>query len=233
MLRAVFFLFLFIPFTLFIILTGVPVTFLDPTGRFLHTYAKLWGRVGLILGGVKCELSGAGNIPAGTPVIFMGNHQGNFDILALFASLPGQFRWLAKKELFDIPLFGYAMARAGYISIDRSNPRQALKSIKGAAERIRNGASVVIFPEGTRTHDGALLPFKRGGFQLAAKAGAPIIPFAITGSMQVNPRNRLELHNGVIRIRFGAPISTEGADAGNPEGLMTTVRAAISELLQG
>lgn len=233
MLKAVLFLFLFVPFTLFIILTGVPVTFLDPTGRFLHNYAKLWGRGGLLLAGVKCELSGTENIPAGTPVIFMGNHQGNFDILALFASLPGQFRWLAKKELFDIPLFGYAMARAGYISIDRSNPRQALKSIKNAAERIRGGASVVIFPEGTRTRDGALLPFKRGGFQLAAKAGVPVIPFAITGSMQVNPRNRLELHRGAIRIRFGAPISTEGADAGNPEALMTMVRTAISELLQG
>lgn len=228
MLRAVLFLIFFVPFTLLIIVTGVPVTFLDPTGKFLHAYARIWGRGGLFLARVRMTVHGREHVPAGIPVIYMGNHQSNFDILALYAALPGQFRWLAKEELFRIPFFGYAMRRAGYISIDRSHPRQAVRSISAAADRIRQGTSVVVFPEGTRSYDGALLPFKRGGFQLAAKAGVPIVPVIIQGSLAINPRNRLELYPGSITIRYGEPVQTEGA---TPEILMERVRGALTAKL--
>ena len=159
----------------------------------------------------------------------MGNHQGNFDIHALTVAIPRRFAWVAKEELFRIPLFGPAMRRAGYIPLDRSDGRKALKSMRLAAERIAAGTSVVIFPEGTRTKDGALLPFKRGAFMLAARAGVPIVPFTINGSMERNPRNRLELHPGTISVSFQAPVAV----AGVPEGeLMERVRAAVAAGLE-
>lgn len=232
MVRAIFFLLLFVPFTLFIIFTGVPITFLDPTGRFLHNYGKLWGRVSLFLAGARVEVAGLEKIPAGVPVIFMGNHQSNFDILSLYAGLPRHFSWIAKEELFRIPLFGYAMKRAGYLPLDRSDGRRALKTMTSAAEKIRGGVSVVIFPEGTRTMDGKLLPFKRGGFLLAAKAGVPVVPFTINGSARVNPAKRLEIHPGTITIRFGDPMPTGGATGKKRDDLIDRVREAIENGLE-
>ncbi|NMC75614.1 MAG: 1-acyl-sn-glycerol-3-phosphate acyltransferase [Geobacteraceae bacterium] len=232
MVRAIFFLLLFVPFTLFIIFTGVPITFLDPTGRFLHNYGKFWGRVALFLAGATVKVSGLEKIPDGVPVIFMGNHQSNFDILSLYAGLPRHFSWIAKEELFRIPLFGYAMKRAGYLPLDRSDGRRALKTMESAAEKIRGGVSVVIFPEGTRSMDGNLLPFKRGGFLLAARAGVPIVPFTINGSARVNPAKRLVVHPGTIAIAFGDPIPTGGATGKKRDELIDRVREAIERGLE-
>ncbi len=232
MVRAIFFLLLLVPFTLFVIFTGVPITFLDPTGRFLHNYGKFWGRFSLFLAGARVTVAGLDKIPEGEPVIFMGNHQSNFDILSLYAALPRHFSWIAKEELFRIPLFGYAMKRAGYLPLDRSDGRRALKTVESAAEKIRGGTSVVIFPEGTRTMDGKLLPFKRGGFLLAARAGVPIVPFTINGSARVNPAKRLEIHPGPISIRFGDPIPTKGSTGRKRDDLIDQVRQAIEDGLE-
>ena len=132
------------PWTLFVIVTGVPLSFISPD--WLHAYARIWARFGLALIGARLQLEGLDNIPRDRPVIFMPNHQSNVDILALFAGIPVQFRWMAKEELFRIPLFGYAMARTGYIAIDRSDRRKAARSVSVAARRIAAGTSVVIFP---------------------------------------------------------------------------------------
>lgn len=227
MIRGVFFLFLFIPFTLLVIFTGVPITFFDPTGRFLHAYGKFWGRAALFFAGTRVRVVGAEKIPRDIPLIFMGNHRSNFDILALYAGLPHHFSWIAKEELFRIPLFGYAMRRAGYLPLDRSDGRRAFKTMETAAEKIRNGVSVIIFPEGTRSLDGNLLPFKRGGFLLAARASVPIVPFSISGSERVNPPRRMEIHPGTITITFGDPIPTEGATGRRRDDLIGRVREAI------
>jgi len=184
------------------------------------------------LAGSKVRGAGLEKIPAGVPVIFMGNHQSNFDILSLYAGLPRHFSWIAKEELFRIPLFGYAMKRAGYLPLDRSDGRRALKTMESAAEKIRGGVSVVIFPEGTRTMDGKLLPFKRGGFLLAARAGVPIVPFTVNGSARVNPAKRLEVHPGTITINFGDPIPTEGATGRKRDDLIDRVREAIEKGLE-
>lgn len=232
MLRGIIFLALFIPITLFVIFTGVPITFFDPTGRFLHAYGKLWGRAALFIAGVKVEVEGADRIPAGVPVIFMGNHQSNFDIPTLYAGLPHHFSWIAKIELFRIPLFGYAMKRAGYLPLDRSDGRRALKTMETAAEKIRNGVSVIVFPEGTRSMDGKLIPFKRGGFLLAAKAGVPIVPFTINGTARVNPPKSREIHPGIVSIRFSDPIPTTGASGKKRDDLIDRVRDAIDKGLE-
>lgn len=232
MIRGAIFLLLFIPFTLFIIVTGVPVTFVDPTGRFLHWYAGVWARFGLFLAGVKLEVSNLDKIPEGRPLIFMGNHQSNFDILTLYAALPHHFSWIAKEELFRIPLFGLAMRRAGYIPLDRGDGRRALKSMDEAAKKIRSGVSVIIFPEGTRTLDGNLLPFKRGGFLLAAKAGVPIIPFTINGTAKINPAKTLELRKGKVTISFADPMETTGATGKKRDDLIERVRNSIENGLE-
>jgi 1-acyl-sn-glycerol-3-phosphate acyltransferase len=232
MLRAYLYLMIFIPMTFLLALSAILFTFIDPTGRIYHHHAKLWGRLGIWMAGAKLEIIGREKVPSEGPVIFMSNHQGNFDILSLFLAIPRQFSWIAKEELFAIPVFGHSMRRAGYIPLDRSDGRSALKSIEAAAAMIKNGRSVIIFPEGTRTLDGNLLPFKRGGFLLAAKAGVPIVPLTINGSARVNPCKRLELYPGTITIRFGEPISPVEGGGAHRDLLMEQVRTAIADGLE-
>ncbi|GFO53540.1 1-acyl-sn-glycerol-3-phosphate acyltransferase [Geomonas sp. Red276] len=229
MLRARLYLLFMVPFTLFCSMIAVIGGLFDGSGKVAHAVAKFWSRGMLTVARIKLEVDGLENVPTDGPVIYMGNHQGNFDINALSLAIPRLFSWVAKEELFRIPLFGAAMSRAGYIPLDRSDGRKALKSMKKAAERIAAGASVVIFPEGTRTKDGHLLPFKRGAFMLATRAGVPVVPFTINGSRAINPANRIELYPGTIRISFAAPL----ASAGVPEGeLLEKVREAIAARLE-
>jgi 1-acyl-sn-glycerol-3-phosphate acyltransferase len=229
MLRARLYLLFLFPFTLLCSLCAVTAGLFDGSGRAGHACARFWSLWLLRVARIRLEVSGLDLVPSQGPVIYMGNHQGNFDINALTLAIPRLFSWVAKEELFRVPLFGAAMRRAGYIPLDRSDGRKALKSMRLAAERIAAGASVVIFPEGTRTLDGSLLPFKRGAFLLAAKAGVPIVPFTINGSREINPRNRLELYPGTINVSFAAPIPT----AQVPEGeLLERVREAIAARLE-
>jgi 1-acyl-sn-glycerol-3-phosphate acyltransferase len=189
--------------------------------------------VGILAAGVKIEVEGADLIPRDQPIIFMGNHQSNFDILTLFQSVPVRFNWLAKEELFRIPLFGRSMQSAGYIPVNRSDGRDSLKSLDRAARLVSGGTSIAIFPEGTRSNDGSLLPFKRGGFVLASKAGVPIIPFSIIGSMKINPPdNFVYLRPGVIRIKFGPPIQTKPSGEKQQMLIMDQVRMAIATGLE-
>lgn len=228
MLRARWFLLIFIPLTFMFALSAILCSIFDRGGRIYHWHARMWSRLGLGLAGVRVEVTGTEKIPENTPVIFMSNHQGNFDILALFKAIPRRFSWIAKEELFKIPVFGHSMARAGYIPLDRgASGRRALKSMERAAAHIRGGRSVIIFPEGTRTQDGSLLPFKQGGFLLAGKAGVPVVPLTINGSMRINPKNRLELYPGTISIRFSDPIPTGGVAGKERDRLMEEVRQAI------
>ncbi|HBA87677.1 MAG TPA: 1-acyl-sn-glycerol-3-phosphate acyltransferase [Geobacter sp.] len=229
MLRARLYLLFLVPFTLLVSLAAVIGGLFDGSGRSGHACARFWSLWCLRMASIRLVVTGLDHVPAQGPVIYMGNHQGNFDIHALSVAIPRLFSWVAKEELFRVPVFGAAMRRAGYIPLDRSDGRKALKSMKQAAERIASGTSVVIFPEGTRTVDGSLLPFKRGAFLLAAKAGVPIIPFTINGSMERNPRNRIELRPGTISVSFAAPIDA----AGVPEGeVMQQVREAIAARLE-
>ena len=229
MLRARIYLLFLVPFTLFCSLAAVISGLVDSSGRSGHACARFWSRWCLAVARIRLAVTGLELVPPQGPVIFMGNHQGNFDIHALTLAIPRTFSWIAKEELFRVPVFGSAMRRAGYIPLDRSDGRKALKSMRLAAERIAAGTSVVIFPEGTRTLDGSLLPFKRGAFLLAARAGVPIVPFTINGSMERNPRNRIELHPGTIRIAFAPPIPVAGVAEGD---LMEQVREAVAKGLE-
>ncbi len=205
MLRAYLFFAAFIPLTLIFSVSSFISTLFDASGRIHASHARLWARLMLALNRVNVTVSGSELLPEG-PVIFMSNHQSNFDILALLAAMPRRFYWIAKKELFEIPLFGHSMRRGGYIPLDRSDGRKALQSLDEAAATIRQGKSVVLFPEGTRTTDGKLLPFKRGGFVLARKADVPVIPVTINGSGRINPANQFRLYSGDISITIHPPV---------------------------
>lgn len=204
-LRAFLFMGVFFSLTFPIALSAIISTWFDQSGASYARHARFWGRLGIRLAGVRVTLSGQEHLPDG-PLIVMSNHASNFDILALQGFFPRPLSWIAKKELFSIPVFGHSMLRGGYIPLDRGDGRKALKSMDDAAERIRGGRSVIIFPEGTRTRDGRLLPFKRGGFLLAAKAGVPVVPVAIRGSYAINPGGALRLYGGAIEIRILPPV---------------------------
>lgn len=233
MVRAYLYLAAFIPLTFLFSISAFTLSLLDPSGKVYAWHARLWARLSLALNMVTVTVTGAEQLPDG-PVIFMSNHQSNFDILALLASMPRQLHWIAKKELFDIPVFGPSMRRGGYIPLDRGDGRKALQSMDEAAATIHQGKSIVLFPEGTRTTDGNLLPFKRGGFILARKADVPVIPVTINGSGKINPANQVRLYSGNISITLHPPVVV-------PAGLrkseaetwtMAAVRSQIESVLE-
>lgn len=224
MLRTIFFFATFFPFTVASILYGLALSLISADR--LHTFARWWGRGCLFLAGVTLKVEGTEHLPRHGAVVFMANHQSNFDIPALFAGLPVQFRWIAKIELFRIPLFGLVMHRTGYIPVDRSDRKKSLESLKEGARRIANGTSVVIFPEGTRSDDGNLLPFKKGGFTLAEQAGVPIVPVAIVGSGRIMAKHRRIITPGTIRVIIFPPLT--GVEATGREQLIATVQQTIA-----
>jgi len=193
-----------------------------------HLCARLWGRMNLWAAGVRVHISGLHNIDRHGTYIYAANHQGWFDIFALLAWLPVQFRYLAKEELFRIPFLGPAMTATGYIPIDRGDHRKAFRSLNVAAFKVRCGTSVLIFPEGTRSRDGVLQEFKKGGFILAVKSGQPVVPISISGSHHVFPKEEgWMIRPGAIRITVGKPVATAHYAQKDKDVLLTAVRDAI------
>ena len=217
-----------LPVTIFIFIIVIISLAFDRSGKSIHSIGALWSRILLFLSGVTVELKGAENLFQDSPQILASNHRGAFDILALQGFIPIQFRWVAKKSLFKIPIIGWSMSLAGYVSIDREKAGSAYKSIERAAEKVKKGASVLIFPEGTRSAAGSLLPFKRGGFLLAIKSGVPIVPVSIRGTENLMKKESILIRPGAVKVVIGKPISTEGVDE---KVLMNEVRKAIEEEL--
>ncbi len=208
-------------------LLALLTTLWDRKGNGVHVMARVYARILIWCAFVRVRVEGKENLQPGENYVFAANHSSIFDILVLLAYLPIQFRWLAKKSLFSLPLYGHSMRLAGYIPIDRSNPRKGVKSLEKAAEEIRKGKSVVIFPEGTRSQDGQIQEFKRGGFILAVKAGHPIVPVSISGAHRVMPARTFKVTPGRIKIVFGKPIPTRGIKRSEQNQLMAEVRKAI------
>jgi 1-acyl-sn-glycerol-3-phosphate acyltransferase len=199
----------------------------DRKGKVGHYYARLWGRIALLANRVKVKVGGMEHLNEKGPYIFMSNHQGYYDVFTLLGHLPYQFKWLVKKELFSIPFFGWTMAAVGYISVDRGGTRDTVEAMNEAAQKIRDGMSVVIFPEGSRSPDGSIQPFKRGGFTLAIKSKVPIVPIAISGSRDIMPKDKFTAASGEIRMLMGHPIETESYSLKDREFLMKKVRETI------
>jgi 1-acyl-sn-glycerol-3-phosphate acyltransferase len=218
--------------TIFLSVLALIISPFDRSGKVIHRIARFWASAHIKIGGIKVVASGLDKIKA-PPYIFMCNHQSALDIYGLLFSLPLSFRWIAKRQLFLIPFFGWALKRAGHISIDRENPREALKAIDEAARKIRDGMNIIIFPEGTRSRDGSLLPFKKGGFSLALRAMVPIVPVGIAGTSVLQPKGSfIPRRKGVIYIHIGEPIPLEGMSRSARGEIMNSVRASIEGLMR-
>lgn len=197
----------------------------------VQIFPHYWGRILCRMAGVRVRVEGMENLEPGKTYIFAGNHCSQYDIFAFQGYFPHDFRWIAKKELFRIPLFGPAMQRAGYIPIDRSHGRQAIKSLDEAAQRIAAGSSVLIFPEGTRSSDGVLQEFKAGAVLLAIKAGVEIVPLGINGSHRVLAKGTLLPHPGDIILRIGRPMTTNHFRSSDKQQLAADLHRAVADLL--
>lgn len=181
--------------------------------------------------GIRVEASGLENLDPAQPYIFMSNHQSAVDIAAIIETMPRTFRFVAKKELTRIPVFGQALALSGQIIIDRQNREKAIRSLDRAREKIhRDRLSVIVYPEGTRSPSGSLGEFKSGGFHLAVAAGVPVIPVSVSGSHHITPKRSLRVESGRVRIHYGRPIPTEKLAIEDRGKLKEQVREAI---LQG
>jgi 1-acyl-sn-glycerol-3-phosphate acyltransferase len=183
-------------------------SFIDADGTMQHGCSRLWARLILWTSRVRVNVSGAGNLKPGVPYVLCVNHQSHMDIPITIVAIPIQFRFAAKKELFRIPFLGWHLRRSGHVPIDRENPRAAIRSLARAAEAIRNAKSVVIFPEGGTSLHGAIRPFKGGGFMLATKSAADVVPVTIRGSRQVLKPKTYHVRGGVVEVTIGRPISS-------------------------
>lgn len=215
-----------------VVCASVAVAFgwLPPRGRWVNLWARIWSRGLLLFGGVRLETRFATPLPADRPCVFMANHQSLYDIPALIVGLPGQTRFLAKRGLFQIPLFGWALKVGGFISIDRSDRSRAGESFADAIRELQSGASAVVFPEGTRSTGGELLPFQRGGFLLALKSGLPIVPVGIHGSRAVRAKESYRIRPGRITVSCGRPIETAEYGVRDKARLMEDVRRRVVAL---
>jgi 1-acyl-sn-glycerol-3-phosphate acyltransferase len=217
-----------VPAALLVILLGP----FDRCGKRAYGITRLWARLILTIAGVVVKVSGLSQIDPKQRYVFMVNHQSNIDIPVLIQSLPAfQLRWIAKKELLWVPFFGWAMWAAKHITVDRSGRCDALGSLKRAKARMKDGISLVVFPEGTRSSDGNLLPFKRGGFLLAAKSQTAIVPVTITGSGVILPKGDWRIRGGKIEVTVGVPLSAEDYRPGTLRGLSAHVQELIEKTL--
>jgi 1-acyl-sn-glycerol-3-phosphate acyltransferase len=191
------------------ILKAVPVAV--GSGRTYHWSARSWARFILWIFRIRITVKGEDRLDRSRHYIYVSNHASGFDIPAVLAGLNDQIRIVLKKELTRIPIWGWALKYGYYIPIDRSNAKNALQSLEQAARRMREGASVLLFAEGTRTRDGNLQPFKRGAFSLAVKSEVPVVPLTINNSYGIQPKGEFRVRGGSVDLVLDDPIPTAGA----------------------
>ena len=204
-------------------------SFFDPEGRRQHWCASTWSRMIARTAGARVRVHGAEHLQEGASYVFLSTHQSYMDIPAMLGYLPAQLRIAAKREVFMIPFLGWHMRRAGHISINRGSTAEAVDALRRAASEVRAGVSVFLFPEGTRSRDGALQAFKKGGFKFALAAGLPIVPVTIIGSRQLLPRDSITFRPGDVDMYLDAPIPTAGLADEDLPALMQAVRDAMAK----
>jgi 1-acyl-sn-glycerol-3-phosphate acyltransferase len=175
---------------------------------------------------IRVRVRGREHVDPNTSYVILANHQGMVDIVALYGYWRNQFRWVMKQELRKVPAIGASCAALGFVFVDRSNPRRAYESLEKAKPELVDGVSVLFFPEGTRSPDGGLLPFKKGGFQMARQLGLPILPVSISGSWAIAPRGTVFTVPGTVDLTFHPPVDPAAFKGAEAE-LIATVRTAI------
>lgn len=194
--------------------------------------AMVWARVFCLLSLVKVSVKGRENIDKQTSYVFVANHQGSYDIFSVYGYLGHNFKWMMKKSLRKLMLVGYTCEKCGHIFVDRSSPTAIRRTIETAEERLRDGMSLVVFPEGARTLTGKMGPFKKGAYQLALEFHLPLVPVTIDGSFKVMPRTRYVPRPGHIVLTIHKPIAPPDNEADRTEVIERT-REAIESSLRG
>jgi 1-acyl-sn-glycerol-3-phosphate acyltransferase len=185
-----------------------------------------WSRSILKLAGARVVVAHLPPLPDG-PLIFASNHESALDILALLARLPRTVRFIAKQELFRIPVFGWYLGMGGHIAVDRGNHTRAVESLRNAGAAVRGGTSLIVFPEGTRSTDLRVHPFKKGPFVVAMEAGVPVVPVAISGAGRITPKRAIAVYSGEIRIALGDPVDPRAFS--DRTALLAEVRRRVIE----
>jgi len=201
--------------------------------RHLYVLGHFGVRLGLALSGIRYTLTSVQPLPLDRPAVYCANHQSNIDPPLLFEVLHPMMHILYKAELNAIPVLARAFRMGGFIPVDRRNKEAALRSIDAGAESIRSGSSFLIFPEGTRSRTDQLLSFKKGGFIMAIKAQAPIVPVAIQGGRAAMRRGSRVIHPATVSVQVGQPIETAGLSVEDRDRLIEQVRLAIEGLMTG
>jgi 1-acyl-sn-glycerol-3-phosphate acyltransferase len=206
-------------------------SFFDSSGDTQHAVARVWGRVLLAAGFVRVRAEGLEKLDPRTPYVFVANHSSYMDIPAILARLPHQFRFFAKKGLFQVPFLGWHLRRAGHLEVDRSSARASLKTMSEGARMVRErGVSVLLFPEGGRSR-GGLREFKEGAAYIAIKAGVPAVPIALVGMRRILPMGSIHIRAGRAVLRVGDPISTQGMTLADRAALNQRLYEEIARLL--
>jgi 1-acyl-sn-glycerol-3-phosphate acyltransferase len=194
---------------------------------------RRWAKAIVRAAGVRVVMEGLENLGRDRAQILVANHQSWFDVLVLAGHLPVEYRFVAKKELTRIPFFGPAWQACGHVAIDRQDRASAIESLEEAGRRVQTERStMIIFPEGTRSVDGMLQPFKRGAFALAIRSGLPIVPAAILGSGAVMPKGSFRVRPGTIRVRFGEPVFAEGWTYSDRAEFTAMMRGSVARLME-
>jgi 1-acyl-sn-glycerol-3-phosphate acyltransferase len=199
----------------------------DRRGRTPRALGRAWARFVLCALGVRVVVRGAERVGLGAAV-YAANHGSALDIPILLARLPVDFRMLHKSSLSRVPVLGWSLRFAGHIAIDRRHPFRARRSLATAGRRLREGASLAVFPEGTRSPDPEVRPFKRGSFVLAIEAGVPVVPITLDGVKRVVPRGIRTLRPGTVRMTIHAPIETRGREVSSALALAEEVRRIVA-----
>ncbi len=207
---------------------SLSVSFFDPAGRRQHWCARTWSRMIARTVGARVRVVGAQHIRPGVSYVFLSTHQSYMDIPVMLGYLPAQLRIAAKREVFQIPFLGWHMRRAGHISINRGSTTEAVSTLQRATGDIRDGVCAFLFPEGTRSRDGALQPFKKGGFKLAMQARAPVLPVTIIGTRRLLPRDSIIFRPGPVIMYVDPPIPTDTLTDEDLPAFMQQVREQMA-----
>jgi 1-acyl-sn-glycerol-3-phosphate acyltransferase len=215
-------------YTIVLGVVSLVASLFERDGRVQHKLARLWSRMILRTAMSPVTVSGLEHLSGGKAAVYAVNHGSALDIPAVYGYLPGQFRIMAKKELFRYPFVGWHLKRSGQISIDRDDARASMRSLNRAADGLRAGMPLLVFPEGGRTTDGHIQPFMGGAFYAAIRAGVDVVPMALIGTYEVLPMNTYHIHPGPIRLVIGEPISSSGYSVRESDKLAERVRQVIA-----